>query len=395
MTSEQTAALILARGGSKGVPGKNLRLVGGVALLARSIRAARAAQGVSGVWVSTDDAAIAALARAEGAGVIDRPAALSGDTASSEVGWLHALPVLQAALPGLTRLVFLQCTSPFTTGADIDTVLAKMAYSGADCALSVVPDHGFLWHEGADGFGHGTNHDHTLARPRRQDLPPAWLENGAIYAVDMARFVAVGRRFCGKVALVPVDHPPLEIDSFADLDLANMIAAQRARPAAPVAARLAGIRAVVMDFDGVHSDDLVSTDQNGAESVTCSRSDGLGLGMLRAAGQHRLLILSKETNPVVQARAAKLQIEALSGIDDKVAALAGWLATAGLDWSDVLYVGNDVNDAAVMARAGLSACPSDAWPTIRAGADWVLPAPGGRGALRAMCEALLAQGAPA
>ena len=195
-TASQTAAVILARGGSKGVPGKNLAPVGGVPLVARAVRAAQAAQGVAGVWVSTDDAAIAALARAEGAQVIERPAEISGDTASSEAGWLHALPILHAALPGLTRLVFLQCTSPFTTGADIDAVLARMQATGADCALSVVPDHGFLWHDGADGFGHGTNHDATRQRPRRQDLPPSWLENGAVYAVDAARFATIGRRFC-------------------------------------------------------------------------------------------------------------------------------------------------------------------------------------------------------
>ena len=415
----QVGAVILARGGSKGVPGKNLALLGGVSLLARAIRAAQGARGVAGVWVSTDDPAIAAAARTAGAQVIDRPADLSGDTASSEAGWLHALPVLRAALPGLARAVLLQCTSPFTTGADIDAGLARMTGAGAACALSVVPDHGFTWGQGPDGFGHGINHDEHLQRPRRQDLAPVWRESGAFYIVDVARFVAVGRRFCGPVALVPVDHPTLEIDTPEDLALAGMLARRReagldtaspdraspdrASPdrASPDPLRLARVRAVVMDFDGVHTDDLVTTDQDGHEAVRCSRRDGLGLGLLRAAGRQRLLILSKETSSVVDARARKLQIAALTGIDDKVAALDRWLAGsggaesggAGLDWADVLYVGNDVNDRAVMARVGLSACPSDAHPLILAEAGWVLPAPGGRGALRAMCEALLAAGA--
>ena len=395
----QVAALILARGGSKGIPGKNLRSVGGLSLLARSVRAAQAARGVAGVWVSTDDPAIAAAARAEGAQVIDRPADLSHDTASSEAGWLHALPTLRAALPGLDRLVLLQCTSPFTSGADIDRGLARLAETGAACALSVVPDHGFLWHDGTDGFGHGTNHDATQQRPRRQDLAPSWLENGAFYIVDAARFEAVGRRFCGPVVLVPVDHPPVEIDTLADLDLVSALLAQRSRDATmPDTATLNRMTALVMDFDGVHTDDLVHIDQAGGESVTASRSDGLGLGRLRDSGRVRLLILSKERNPVVTARGAKLQIEVLQGIDDKTGALEDWLVAAGIGWGAVVYVGNDINDGAVIDRVGqaggLVACPADAHPAILAGVQaqsgWVLPRPGGRGALRVLADALLA-----
>jgi len=87
----ETHCVILARGGSKGVPGKNLKPVGGLSLLARSVRAAKAAPSVDQVHVSTDDAGIAAEARRFGAEVIDRPAELSGDGATSEAGWLHAL----------------------------------------------------------------------------------------------------------------------------------------------------------------------------------------------------------------------------------------------------------------------------------------------------------------
>ena len=84
-------AVIPARGGSKGVPGKNLRRVGGVSLVARAVHAARAADSITQVYVSTDDARIAAEARAAGGDVIDRPAELAGDTATSESALLHAL----------------------------------------------------------------------------------------------------------------------------------------------------------------------------------------------------------------------------------------------------------------------------------------------------------------
>jgi YrbI family 3-deoxy-D-manno-octulosonate 8-phosphate phosphatase len=384
-----TACVILARGGSKGIPGKNLKTVGGVSLIGRAVRAGRAASGVGQVFVSTDDPAIAAEARRHGARIVDRPTALADDQASSEAGWLHAIPFVRAVQPGVDRLVFLQCTSPFTTGADIDACLAAMTAQGAASALSVIPNHMFLWTRGDDGFGLGQNHDADAPRQRRQDLPPQYAENGAIYCVDLAAFEAVGRRFCGPVALCVVDHPPVEIDSPDDLALCRQIA--QTRPGVEIAAtRLNAVRALAMDFDGVHTDNLVATDQEGRESVTTYRGDGMGLGMLKSRGDVALMILSKERNPVVLRRAEKLGIEVYNSVDDKVAALERWLSDRGLGWEALLYVGNDVNDQAAMERAGLSACPSDAHSEILGLADWVLPEPGGRGALRALCDRLLA-----
>ena len=389
MSAFVTACIILARGGSRGVPRKNVLPVGGVSLIGRSVRAGRAASGVDGVWVSTDDAEIAAEARAHGAEVIDRPAEISDATASSEAGWLHALPIIRETLPGLNRLVFLQCTSPFTTGADIDGCLSAMEENHADCALSVVEDHSFLWGFDGSGLGTGLNHDAQKPRQRRQDLPPQYRESGAIYTARADAFERVGRRFCGPVALYPVDHPPVEIDTPADLELCRLIAA--ARPGDGIEpARLRAVRAVVMDFDGVLTDDLVHVREDGTEGVTASRSDGMGLERLRSRTDLALAILSKERNPVVTARAKKLKLEVAQSVDDKVAALEGWLAEKGLSWADLLYVGNDVNDLGPMERAGLAACPADARPEARALAHWVLPAPGGRGAIRAMAEALLA-----
>ena len=109
--------MIPARGGSKGIPGKNLQHVGGLSLVARSVRAALASRRVKRVIVSTDDDAIAAEAQAHGAEVVQRPVAIAGDTASSESALLHALDTLEQQGPLPAQLVFLQCTSPFTTSA--------------------------------------------------------------------------------------------------------------------------------------------------------------------------------------------------------------------------------------------------------------------------------------
>lgn len=383
-----TACIILARGGSKGVPGKNLRPVGGVSLIGRAVRAGRMAERVAAVYVSTDDDAIAAEARLYGAKVIDRPAELSGDTATSEVGWLHAVPSVQEDTPKIDKLVFLQCTSPFTTGTDIDGCLAEMEARGADCALSVYEDHSFLWGLDAHGRGVGINHNERTQRKRRQDLPPQYCESGAIYCVKLAPFLATGQRFCGTVALYPVDHPPIEIDTLQDFALCTQIAQMGGRCEIPPE-RLARVKAIVMDFDGVHTDNLVITDQNGIESVRTSRGDGMGISALRDSGRYQMMILSKERNPVVLKRAEKLKLEVYHSVDDKVEALESWLTERNFCWADLLYVGNDLNDLSAMEKSGLSACPADSHPSILEIAEWILPLPGGKGALRSMSDVLM------
>jgi N-acylneuraminate cytidylyltransferase len=218
-------AIIPARGGSKGVPGKNLRRVGGVPLVGRSVMAARAAVRVQRVFVSTDDPAIAEVAREHSAEVIARPAGLSGDTASSESALLHALDMLREAegyRPSI--LIFLQCTSPFTQAGDIDAAVAAVADGGADTAFSAWSAHLFLWRRAADGGAVGVNHD-KLRRLRRQEREPEFAENGAVYAMRREGFERHRHRFFGRTAVVEMPQlRSLEIDELADLGVADGLA---------------------------------------------------------------------------------------------------------------------------------------------------------------------------
>ena len=388
MSSVRTVAVIPARGGSKGVPGKNLRRVGGLPLVARAVRACRAAQRVDLVVVSTDDDAIAAAAVAAGAQVVRRPADLAGDTATSESALLHALHALDVQ-PSV--LVFVQCTSPFLDPADLDTAVALVADGSADAAFAAVETYEFLWRQRAGESSAplvaGVNHD-AAHRPRRQDREPDWRETGAFYVMDVAGFRRAGHRFFGRTAAVAVpEHSALEIDSPTELAMAQALAPLvDALTSAPEPVE---VDAVVTDFDGVHTDDAAAVDSDGRESVRVSRADGLGVAALRAAGVP-LLILSKERNPVVSARAAKLGVEVLQGVDDKVAALTAWLAGRGLDPARVAYVGNDVNDLGPLALVGWPVAVADARAEVRAAARLVLPQRGGHGAVRELCERVLA-----
>jgi len=221
----ETVAVIPARGGSKGVPGKNLRRLGGVPLVARAIAAARAADRVNRVVVSTDDAQIAAVAREWGAEVVVRPAELCGDTAGSESAVEHALDELARFGVEVGIVILVQCTSPFIDPADLDAAIGRVRAGESDTVFSAVESWGFLWRTGSNGDGaSGINHDHR-SRPRRQDREPEFLETGAFYVMDAAGFRRARHRFFGRIglAIVPERHA-LEIDTEEQLALASALA---------------------------------------------------------------------------------------------------------------------------------------------------------------------------
>jgi CMP-N-acetylneuraminic acid synthetase len=223
-------ALIPARGGSKGIPGKNLQTVGGMPLLARTVQAAQSSKKVSATYVSSDSPELLALAQAKGALLIQRPPELAGDTASSESALIHALDVLlqQGVEPEI--FVFLQCTSPFTRGYQIDRVVQQLLDSEASMAFAVTPWHGFLWRVDSNGWGEGINHNADASRARRQDLPPCWLETGSIYAIRTASFITAGHRFVAPRLPVPVEDWCPEIDSPQDLAICDQAASLLDQP---------------------------------------------------------------------------------------------------------------------------------------------------------------------
>jgi YrbI family 3-deoxy-D-manno-octulosonate 8-phosphate phosphatase len=156
----------------------------------------------------------------------------------------------------------------------------------------------------------------------------------------------------------------------------------------PKISSLQKIEAVVMDFDGVHTDDLVYVDEHGNESVRCSRSDGMGITALKEAG-FKLLILSKERNPVVSRRGEKLNVEVIQGCDNKLGALQKWLALHNLSSQQCIYVGNDINDLECLQYVGISVSPVDAHGSVSHAVAWKLSKMGGNGAIREMSDALI------
>ncbi len=149
----------------------------------------------------------------------------------------------------------------------------------------------------------------------------------------------------------------------------------------------------MFDFDGVLTDDTVIVHQDGTEAVTAHRGDGMGISALRTAGV-RVLILSKERNPVVSARGAKLGVEVVQGCDDKLPEVLDWMVRHGVDPARCAYVGNDVNDLEAMGAVGVAVCPADARDEVLTVADWVLARSGGHGAARELADTILGARAP-
>ncbi|MFG2297660.1 cytidylyltransferase domain-containing protein [Streptomyces sp. NPDC048603] len=389
--SSAVTAVIPARGGSKGIPGKNITPIGGVPLVARAVRACLAAEHVTRTVVSTDDPAIAAVAIAAGAEVVERPAELAADQSSSESALLHALDTLEERHgEPVGVLVFVQCTSPFITTREVDETVLAITRDGADSAFTAVPFHGFVWRTSPDGApaGHsadGVNHDKAF-RQRRQDRHPEYLETGTVYAMRVDGFREHGHRFFGRTQLVPTaPERAIELDEPGDLD--------RARALAPLldAADLPGradIDAVVLDFDGTQTDDRVWIDETGREMVAAHRGDGMGIARLRKAGIP-VFILSSERNPVVAARARKLGVEVVHGVETKDVELAKWYGDAGIDPQRILYVGNDVNDLPCFELVGWPVAVGDAHRGVRERARSVTSAHGGHGAVREIAEWIL------
>ncbi|AGX86149.1 cytidylyltransferase domain-containing protein [Candidatus Symbiobacter mobilis] len=208
-------AVIPARGGSKGVPGKNILPLAGKPLIAYSIEAALHANTVQDVYVSTDDARIASVARDYGAKIIERPSELAGDTATSESALRHALFYLELLGICPDYFVFLQCTSPLRSSDDIDCAMYEMLSNDADSLLSVCPSHRFLW-ELCDGVPVSINYD-WRSRPRRQDMRPQYIENGSIYIYKPWVLRENENRLGGNIVLYVMDeNKSYEIDSLDD-----------------------------------------------------------------------------------------------------------------------------------------------------------------------------------
>lgn len=402
----EVLAIIPARGGSKGIPRKNIRNFAGYPLLAYSIAAGLQAKSVTRVIVSTDDEQIADVAREFGAGTpFMRPVELGRDETTD-------LPVFQHALAWLAEhegykpevVVQLRPTSPIRPRDCVDNALKMLlAHPDADSVRGVVAaaqnPHKMWRVSGEDGAMTPLLQVPGITEPfnaPRQSLPLIYWQTGQVDAIRVSTILRKASMTGDRVYPLVLDSRySVDIDNLADwtryeslvysgaLDM--VMPGRSPRPMPPK------IELIVSDFDGVITDNRVWTDQHGNETVAASRSDSMHIRELRERGIE-VVILSSEPNPVVKARAAKMgDVEAVHGIDirGKGQALRHLLSDKQVDAARVVYVGNDLNDLPCFDVAGWAVAVADAYPPVLRAADWVLASRGGHGALRELCDMIL------
>ncbi len=386
----KTITIIPARGGSKGIPRKNVRQLAGKPLIMHTLLHAKQTPGLDRIIVTTDDPEIAAISKQVGVEVILRPREISGDTATSESALHHVLDHLQESEgyePDL--VVFLQATSPLRKPQDIQNAIDTLQREQADSLFSASRVHGFVWRSTADTLS-ALTYDPTQ-RQRRQDFAETiWEENGSIYIFKPKVLKTYNNRLGGKIAVYPMDSlDSFQVDEPDDLELIETIVAGRESDRHRKNNDLKDIRLLVSDFDGVMTDNRVLVNQLGNEAVYCHRGDGLGIARLKDAGV-AIVVLSTEKNSVVSARCQKLNIEYTQGLDDKLSALKEMVRQRSLLPTQVAYIGNDLNDLECMQWAGISIAVADAVAEVKQISTLVTHRAGGRGAVREVCNLILA-----
>jgi len=222
MTS--VVAIIPARGGSKGIPRKNLIEICGKPLLAWSIIQASHAAEIDSVWVTSEDDEILSVAEFYGAHPINRPLDISGDTASSESAWNHALGVIERHGVDVDLVVAMQATSPIRESLDLDTGVRVLRDQNYDSLLSVAEvEDFFTWRIDPDGLAESVNYDYRN-RKRRQQIEKLYLENGSFYVFRPEQLRIHGNRLGGRIGLFPMKKFKMfQIDNPDDVKLCSAI----------------------------------------------------------------------------------------------------------------------------------------------------------------------------
>ena len=396
-------AIIPARGGSKGIPRKNIRDFAGYPLIAYSIQAALTSKYVTRTIVSTDDLEIAEVARQYGAETpFIRPSEFAQDRSLDLPVYKHALEKLrdqEGYIPDL--VVQLRPTSPIRPINLVDDAIeAILNNPKADLVRGVVPsgqNPHKMWKFNRElGTLEGLIKVEGIQEPYnapRQVLPETFWQTGHIDVIK-PEVILKHNSMSGKNILPVFIDPDFTVDLdkpsdwvkaewivwYGDLQMVTPGNQRRKLPEI--------VELIVFDFDGVMTDNRVFVNQDGVESVAANRGDGMGISLLHEAGFNSL-VLSKEVNPVVQARCNKLKMPFLQGIDDKPAALKKYLIEKAINPAHVIFVGNDINDVPCFPVVGCAVVVADSHTSALRQADIILHNKGGHGAVREICDLVL------
>uniref|UniRef100_A0A3Q2TI96 N-acylneuraminate cytidylyltransferase n=1 Tax=Fundulus heteroclitus TaxID=8078 RepID=A0A3Q2TI96_FUNHE len=381
--SRHLAALVLARGGSKGIPLKNIKMLAGVPLLGWVLRAAIDSEMFDSVWVSTDHDEIEKVAKSWGAKVHRRSPEVSKDSSSS-------VETIQEFLRHNTEVdvvCHIQCTSPCLHPSHLQEALKKIIEDGYDSVFSVVRRHQFRWKEVKQGSNF-LNLSPVNKFPRRQDWDGELCENGSFYIGTRDLILKENTTQGRKVAYFEME-PEHSVDI--DVDIDWPVAEERVLRFGYFGR---GVSIMFCRVSRCLTNGKVFLSPSGEDMVSFHTRDTTGLRMLQNDGVEVVLLTSSE-DPVTQSMADKLKkmigCEVMDVGEEPLKDVQSVVEKNRLDWKNVAYMGNDPADATCLNLAGLSAVPADAPKDAADSAKYTCRHAGGMGAVREFAEHILLQ----
>ena len=381
----KTVAFIPVRGGSKSIPLKNIKPINGRPLIYWTLDAAVGCNEIDTVIVSTDSQEIKNEVEKYGSPrieVINRSLEVSTDTASTE-----SVMIEFAKNYNFENIILVQATSPLLASGDLTNGIKKFFEDRIDSVLSVVRQKRFIWEEKSD-FVSAINYD-PLNRPRRQEFDGYLVENGAFYITTRENLLSTECRISGNIGVVEMpEETYFEIDEPSDWIIVEGLLKKKAGMESNVK-KVKGIKCVLTDSDGVLTDGGMYYSENGDELKKFNTKDGMGFKLLKEAGIITGIITGENID-LVRRRAEKMKVnEVYLGIQDKMKILNEICSKYDLNYEEIAYIGDDINDLEVIKTVGLGCTVHDGMECVKNIAKVITKAKGGQGAVREVVEMIL------
>lgn len=355
----KTIAIIPARGGSKSIPKKNIRLFNGKPLLYWSAKACQEADFIHQVIVATDSKEIENISKSFGFNklqIYSRSKASSTDTASTEQVLIEFIE--RNKIGHETRIILIQATSPFISSKNLEG--ANHLMMQYDSVLSCVKIKRFFWTNDAKPINYN-----TYNRPRRQDFEGFFLENGAIYINSAKNILKDNNRLSGKIGIYEMpSYTEVEIDEDDDWIVAETLHKKHCLKQDDM---VANVKLFVSDVDGVLTDGGMYYSEKGDELKKFNTHDGMAFQLLREQ-KIKTGIVTSENTTIVEKRAEKLKVDYLyqgKMHGGKLDAVLDICKIEGLELNEVAYIGDDINCFELLSKVGIAACPSNSVKEIR------------------------------
>ncbi|XDV53400.1 hypothetical protein PO909_021909 [Leuciscus waleckii] len=381
------AALILARGGSKGIPLKNIKNLAGVPLIGWVLRAALDSGVVDSVWVSTDHDEIERVAKVWGAKVHRRSPEVSKDDSSS----LATIQEFIRQRPEVDIVCHIQATSPCLHPHHIREALQMITGQGFDYVFSVVRRHQFRWVEvdKKEGKNPTSPNIDVAYRPRRQDWPGELYENGSFYFYKR-KDLENGLKQLGKIAYYEM-LPEHSVDI--DVDIDWPVAEQRVlRFGYFGREEKAAVRLFLCKVSGCLTSSKIYMSVSGEDLVAFSARDVAGVQMLKRE-DIEVILISSVNEPLSRGLLEKVSQQAGCGLrigeQQKGFDVERLMKEKNLSWDEVAFMGSEAEDVEILSQVGLNAVPCDAPVADLIAAKYTCQRTAGHGAVREFAEYIL------